>query len=704
MLGEEIPQTVGVIPDPPAPPHMAAPGAEEPMLGEEIPQTVGVIPDPPALAALAEEPMLGEEGPQTVGVIPDPPAPAALAAPGQPLAEEPTRGADGPRTAGVIPDDPSVRDFRYYSPPSGSSPKGKRARRVRPGHIPVSPAPAERGYCSVCHEAVGDEDSLRAHSLSRHLPWFLVMGSACLLCRANFITRSALISHVGEHHRGREWLAQPHMVRPAYEHLMDQWVAELARGLCLSQASVRSMSESARQMGAAGPQIVADETDADMLRQYLAQRGVRPEFVGRSLPEGSVAALFYWPGMLRVIGLLAPTRAEPLARFGVEAELDRFMPREALVGPGGPPASTSYAESAQRPVLPLTSAPRLARAAEPLEHTQLRELYYDEGGRVWPVAFDPERLRAQVPEEDRHWVDAHCHLDMVIGRLHLSGAQSNLHGIRAAVGHRGGDSLVVAVSCHMVEVDAHNRIRFLPPAALLYRDARVRFTFGLHPTRAQLLSGKSERRKAMFLLLEAIGQSHDEKVLALGEIGLDYVRGQSDAERENQRVVLEALLQRVSSDAESARIRQMPLVLHVRDAPGSTEASDLALQFMIRFRVEDRRLYRHCFDGTTAQADRWRAEFPEMYFGLSPKVLHRDCNPETRSVFAGLPLDRILMETDSPVLRTAQQVTSPFSVPLLYEWLASIREDCGDLCWVMRRNASDFYLGPPNGLRAQARF
>jgi TatD DNase family protein len=150
-------------------------------------------------------------------------------------------------------------------------------------------------------------------------------------------------------------------------------------------------------------------------------------------------------------------------------------------------------------------------------------------------------------------------------------------------------------------------------------------TIGIHPHEAKLATEEH------FAQLDEL--AHHPRVIAWGEIGLDYFYDHSP--RDVQKEVFQRQL-------AQARAAKLPIVIHCRDAwsdcleilERNWQSSGLGGIF-------------HCFTGTLEDARRGL----EMGFVVSfagnvtyPKMQH------LRDVARDLPLERILTETDSPFL------------------------------------------------------
>jgi TatD DNase family protein len=152
----------------------------------------------------------------------------------------------------------------------------------------------------------------------------------------------------------------------------------------------------------------------------------------------------------------------------------------------------------------------------------------------------------------------------------------------------------------------------------------IHSTIGIHPHNAHPLSDGS--------LGDLLEMAKEEKVLAIGEIGLDYFRNHQprDIQRECLRQQLEL--------ACSARL---PVVFHIRDA--FDDFLDIAPGFVSRLPG----LVLHCFSGDWPTAK--RCLDLGAYLSIPGTVTFPKAANQ-REVAGRAPLERLLLETDSPYL------------------------------------------------------
>jgi TatD DNase family protein len=213
--------------------------------------------------------------------------------------------------------------------------------------------------------------------------------------------------------------------------------------------------------------------------------------------------------------------------------------------------------------------------------------------------------------------DAHCHLDR---EYFDEGPDAVMERARAA-GVIG--LVVVGLAGEGPAGDALDPARFAVDLARR-TPATVTACVGLHPHDASLWTG------ALHEGLRALAASPE--VAAVGEIGLDYHYDRSP--REAQRDAFARLI-------GLARDLRKPIVVHTRSAPDDT------LSILEREGAREVGGIIHCFSEDRAFAERALALGFDLSF--SGIVTFKGARA-VREVAAWAPLDRILVETDSPYL------------------------------------------------------
>ena len=205
---------------------------------------------------------------------------------------------------------------------------------------------------------------------------------------------------------------------------------------------------------------------------------------------------------------------------------------------------------------------------------------------------------------------------------------------------------------------------------------RVYATVGVHPHEAAELDSAGRAR------LEAL--LDHPRVVAVGESGLDY--HYMNAPREVQRAVF-------AEQVATARERDLPLSLHVRgDEP------DAFGEMLDIWRSEGRGDVEgvlHCYTGTLEFARRALEERLHISFS---GILTFKRDRGLRAVAAGLPLDRLMVETDAPLLSPEGhrgRRNEPARVAVVGEMLAQVQGvPVEEVARITTRNARALFRVP----------
>jgi TatD DNase family protein len=234
-------------------------------------------------------------------------------------------------------------------------------------------------------------------------------------------------------------------------------------------------------------------------------------------------------------------------------------------------------------------------------------------------------------------VDSHAHLEMeqfapdrlaVLQRAHEAGVQTIV-----AIGSGTGPG---SLDCGLQLADEfgegfHNE--HIPSTTIFRRTPvpRIYATIGIHPHEAKLAT------EADFRELEQLAKQ--PKVIAWGETGLDYYYDHSPRDVQQQVFVRQL---------EMARAAKLPVVIHCRPSEGSENGWEDCLKLLHeQWARTGLGGILHCFTGTWAHAKRAL----DMGFMISfagnitfPKA------QQIRDAAKEVPLERMLIETDSPFL------------------------------------------------------
>ncbi|MEK7170748.1 MAG: TatD family hydrolase [Patescibacteria group bacterium] len=152
---------------------------------------------------------------------------------------------------------------------------------------------------------------------------------------------------------------------------------------------------------------------------------------------------------------------------------------------------------------------------------------------------------------------------------------------------------------------------------------------GLHPTEINpnTLADLTDQLAG----LETLARSN-QKVVAIGEVGLDYYREESRSQAETQKAVLRQFL-------TLAAELNLPVIFHCRDAYGDllTMLADYPKTMGVI----------HCFTGSADEAKK----FLDLGLFISfTATITYEANDNQRQTVATVPLEKMFLETDSPFL------------------------------------------------------
>ncbi|MDA3800429.1 MAG: TatD family hydrolase [Kiritimatiellae bacterium] len=176
---------------------------------------------------------------------------------------------------------------------------------------------------------------------------------------------------------------------------------------------------------------------------------------------------------------------------------------------------------------------------------------------------------------------------------------------------------------------------------------------------------------------------NDDKLVAIGEIGLDYFY--ENSERETQKKIMELFL-------EQALKLNLPAIVHCRDQNDKDQAYLDAFEMLKDFSKDGGQFELHCFAGTPF----WAENFLDLgaYLGVTGIVTFPAAKNIRDSVKV-IPLDRLLVETDSPYLAPVPHRGKPNNPGYVIEVAKKVAEVKGitaDECAkITTKNAFEFF-------------
>ncbi len=234
------------------------------------------------------------------------------------------------------------------------------------------------------------------------------------------------------------------------------------------------------------------------------------------------------------------------------------------------------------------------------------------------------------------FVDSHCHLDCIdLSKSHDNDLDKLINEARQAqVSH---------MLCVSIELEALDAIK-----AIAHRYDDVSYSVGIHPN--TLLEQEVDDETLYDLAKE-------KDCVAIGETGLDYYRTDKDVEWQRQRF------------RQHIRLSQQldkPLIIHTR------HAADDTMSILKEMKAQSGVM--HCFAESWEVAE--KALDLGLYISFSGIVTFKNA-VELQEVAKRVPLDRMLIETDSPYLAPMPyrgKQNQPAYVPYVAQKIAELRQ------------------------------
>lgn len=234
-----------------------------------------------------------------------------------------------------------------------------------------------------------------------------------------------------------------------------------------------------------------------------------------------------------------------------------------------------------------------------------------------------------------HIIDSHCHIDRV-DLAHFGGSVESMLS-------KADELSVKNFLCVCIDLEHFDQV-----LSLAKSHEPIYASVGVHPTETEGEDPSVER------LLDL---SKDEKVIAIGETGLDYFHvDQASANWQRERF---------RTHIKASNLSGKPMIIHTRDAKKDT------VEIMRQEKAEKGVM--HCFaeDWDTAKA----ALDLGFYISFSGIITFKNAH-DLREVAKKVPNDRLLVETDAPYLTPVPYRGKPNTPAYTYyvaEKLAQIR-------------------------------
>ena len=205
-------------------------------------------------------------------------------------------------------------------------------------------------------------------------------------------------------------------------------------------------------------------------------------------------------------------------------------------------------------------------------------------------------------------IDSHCHLDHEPLLSDLTNVIKRSKEI--------GINKLLTIS---TSFESFDRIK-----TIIQKDEMIYGTIGIHPHET------NENKITSDIIIKNITENN--KIIGIGETGLDFYYNNSD--KDSQMI---SFKEHIEASIET----NSPLIIHSRDAEDET------FDILNDYKDKNLKILMHCFTGSKKFAEKL-LNF-NTYFSASGIITFKN-SIDLQKTFKYLPLDRILIETDSPFL------------------------------------------------------
>ncbi len=205
-------------------------------------------------------------------------------------------------------------------------------------------------------------------------------------------------------------------------------------------------------------------------------------------------------------------------------------------------------------------------------------------------------------------IDSHCHLD-----------HSPLLENITTIINRSKDIGITKLLTICTSLDSFERIK-----SIIEKDKIIYGTFGIHP----------HETEENYVDKEAIIKyaSDNNKIIGIGETGLDFFYNHSNRDRQ---------IKSFKDHIEASIDLKKPIIIHSRNAENET------FDILNSYKSKDLKILMHCFTGTLEFSRKLLTM--GALFSASGIITFKN-STDLQNTFRTIPLDKLLIETDSPFL------------------------------------------------------
>ena len=232
-------------------------------------------------------------------------------------------------------------------------------------------------------------------------------------------------------------------------------------------------------------------------------------------------------------------------------------------------------------------------------------------------------------------IDSHCHLDH-------EPLYQNLSNIISRSKEIGITKLLTICTTF----DSFENIK-----AIVKKDQMIYGTYGIHPHETE--SNQVDKQT----IIKCVNEN--KKIIGIGETGLDFFYNHSDKDMQ---------INSFKTHIEAAMELNKPIIIHSRDAENET------FEILSSYNKKKLKILMHCFTGSLEFSKKLLTL--DAFFSASGIITFKN-STDLQNTFKTIPLDKLLIETDSPFLAPVPmrgKKNEPSFIKYTLEKLSTIKE------------------------------
>ena len=236
-------------------------------------------------------------------------------------------------------------------------------------------------------------------------------------------------------------------------------------------------------------------------------------------------------------------------------------------------------------------------------------------------------------------IDSHCHLD-----------HEPLYENLSAVINRSKEIGITKLLTICTTFESFENIK-----TIVEKDKMIYGTYGIHPH--ETVNNNVDKQT----IIRSVNEN--EKIIGIGETGLDFFYNYSDRERQ---------ISSFKAHIEAAIELNKPIIIHSREAEKET------FEILNSYKNKNLKILMHCFTGSLEFSK--KLQTLDAFFSASGIITFKN-STDLQNTFKTIPLKKLLIETDSPFLAPIPmrgKKNEPSFIKYTLEKLSSLKETTVD--------------------------